>query len=174
MPTVVPRPRSGIFGESTNDEAYKVLPGEDRLVKEVMTNELVAINASMRVKEARQMIQDYNVLVLVVCREDEALIALTEYDLAMMTIAEDFSPATTLHELIEKRTSVRCQEDAILADAMEMMLNHRVRHAPVINARGELVGVLSFADAIGAVSPHAASHWLTTMRRKRVEAPEFM
>lgn len=174
MLTVAPRIPSGIFGESTNAEAYKVLPGEDRPVKDVMTQEMVTINAAVTVKEARRVIQDHNVLTLIVCLENEPVLALTEYDLAIMTIAEGCSDSTTLNEFLKQRTGVRCHENAILADAIRTMTNHRVRHAPVVNARGKLIGVLSMGDAIGAISPHAAAHWLTTMRRKWTEAPEFM
>lgn len=41
MITIKPRPRSGVFLESTNVEAFGVSPGQDRVVKETMDREVI-------------------------------------------------------------------------------------------------------------------------------------
>ncbi|OQW37323.1 MAG: hypothetical protein A4E19_14285 [Nitrospira sp. SG-bin1] len=161
MLTVSPRPRSGIFGESTNDEAYRVLPGEDRLVRDLMTQEIATSAASATVREAIEVIKSQNVPILVVCLETEPVIALTEYDLAIHVVAEDKAGSTPLHELLKQRMVVRCREDAILADAISAMLHHRIRHVPVVDVNGDLVGALSLVDAVGAITPDAAAAWQT-------------
>ena len=173
MLTVVPRPRSGIFGESTNDEAYRVLPGEDRLVKDIMTHEVALTTASITVKEAIDIIKNRNVPILVVCLEHEPVFALTEYDLALHVITESRDDSVILSELIKKRMVVRCREDAILADAMDAMLNHRIRHVPVVDAKGDLVGALSMVDAVGAVTPNAAMPRQSEVRRLWTAASQF-
>ncbi len=174
MLTVTPRPRSGIFGESTNDEAYRVLPGEDRLVKDVMTDELATATASITIKEAIEILRSRNVPTLVVCREGGPVFALTEYELTVNAVTtEDHAVLITLHELIKKRMVVRCREDAILADAIPAMFNHCARHVPVVNAKGDLVGALSLVDAVGAITPDAAALWKTKMRQLWTETPEF-
>ncbi len=173
MFTVTPRPRSGIFGESTNAEAYRVLPGEDRLVKDVMIQEVATTAASVTAKEAIKVIRNLDVPILVVCRESEPVSALTEYDLAINVLAEGRTDSLTLYELIKKRKAVRCREDAILADAIDAMLHHRTRHVPVVNATGGLVGALSLVDAVGAITPDAAALWQTKVRQLWTETPEF-
>ena len=173
MLTVAPRPRCGIFEESTNDEAYRVLPGEDRLVKDIMTQEVALATASITVKEAIDIIRNRNVPILVVCLEHEPVFALTEYDLALHVITESHGDSVTLYELIKKRRGIRCREDAILADAMDAMLNHRIRHVPVVDAKGDLVGALSMVDAVGAVTPNAAAPRQSKVRRLWTETPEF-
>ena len=173
MLTVTPRLRSGIFGESTNDEAYRVLPGEDRLVKDIMTREVALSTASITVKEAIDIIRNRNVPILVVCLKHEPVLALTEYDLALHVITERHGDSVTLYELIKKRRAVRCRDDAILADAMDAMLNHRIRHVPVVDATGDPVGALSIVDAVGAVTPNAAAPRQSKIRRLWTETPEF-
>ena len=173
MLTVVPRPRSGIFGESTNDEAYRVLPGEDRLVKDIMTHEVAVTTAVITVKEAIDIIKNRNVPILVVCLEHEPAFALTEYDLALHVVTESHGDSGGLYEVVKKRMVVRCRENAILADAMDAMLNHRIRHAPVVDAKGDLVGALSIVDAVGAVTPNAAAPRQSKIRRLWTETPEF-
>ncbi len=173
MLTVTPRPRSGIFGESTNDEAYRVLPGEDRLVKDIMTYEPATATASITIKEAIGIIKSRNVPILVVCLEGEPVLAITEYDLAINVIREDHADSATLHELVKKRMAIRCREDAILADAINAMFYHCTRHVPVVNANGDLVGALSLVDAVGAINPDAAALWRTKLRQLWTETPEF-
>lgn len=173
MLTVTPRPRSGIFGESSNDEAYSVLPGEDRLVKDIMTEEVAVASAAVTAKEAIDIIRNQNVPILVVYVEREPVFALTEYDVAIDVIAQGGADSLPLSELSKKRTVIRCREDAILADAIPAMLDHRLRHVPVVNAEGNLVGALSLVEAVAALTPDAAALWQRKLRRLSTEAREL-
>ncbi|GKS62723.1 hypothetical protein YTPLAS72_00270 [Nitrospira sp.] len=164
MVTVAPRPRSGLVGESTGDEAYGVLPGEDRLVRDVMTKKVIVAQSSMALKEAYETLRCQKVSILVVYQGNEPVQALAEPDLINDKVPLQGVPEMkTLHQLIERRVAVRCREDAILADALRAMIRHRTNHVPVMDARGGLVGALSLVDAIGAVSPTAAERWLAQM-----------
>lgn len=164
MVTVAPRPRSGLVGESTGDEAYGVLPGEDRLVRDILTKKVIVAQSSMALKEAYETLRCQKVPILVVYQGNEAVQALAEPDLIGDKIPLEGVPEMrTLHELIEYRVAVRCREEAILADALRAMIRHRTNYVPVLNARGGLVGALSLVDAIGAVSPTAAERWLAQM-----------
>ena len=173
MFTVIPRPRAGIYGESTNDEAYKVLAGEDRLVKDVMTDEVAIVADSITAKQAIETIRNRNVSILIVCQEHEPLFALTEYDLAITGLSDDRADSVPLNELTKTRGIIRCRDDAILADAMDAMLNYRTRHVPVVDTHGGLVGALSFVDAVGAMTPDAAAFWQARVRQLSTEAPKF-
>ncbi len=173
MFTVTPRPRSGIFGESTNDEAYRVLPGEDRLVKEIMTQDVATAPASATAKEAIEVIRNRRVPILIVCVGNEPAIAITEYDLAINVSTGDRGDSVTLCDLVKNRMIIRCREDVILADAIPAMLDHRARHLPVVDERGDLVGALSLVDSLGAITPEAAALWQTKIRRLWSEAPEL-
>ena len=165
MLTIGPRHPSGIFLESTHDEAYGVLQGEDRHVKDIMTREVVTIGASTGLKEAGQIIQDHRCSILIICLDSEPVLAVTEYDVALNMMESDGqSPEATFHTIITKREPVRCHEDAILADAVSAMLDHRARHIPVVDAQGNAVGALSLMNALGAITPQAAAIWLTKMR----------
>lgn len=165
MITIAPRLPSGIFLESTRDEAYGVLQGEDRHVKEIMTREVVTSDASIRLKEAIRIIQDQRSSILIICLDYQPALAVTESDIALMMRSDGYSPLVTFCEIINKREAVRCHEDAILADVVSAMLDHRARHIPVVDAQGNAVGALSLMDAMGAMTPAAAAKWLTKMRQ---------
>lgn len=162
MLTVTPRPRSGRF---SNDEVYGALLGEDRLVQDVMTHEIATARVSITAKEAVEVLRNWNVPILVVCLEREPVSALTEYDLAIGIITEGHADSVTLYELIKQRTVIQCREDAILADAIDAMLDYRLRHVPVVDAKGDLVGALSLVEALGAVTPDAAALRQTKVRQ---------
>lgn len=175
MVTIVPRQPSGIYLESTRDEAYGVLQGEDRPVKDIMIREVVTIDASTRLKEAIQIIQDRRCSILIICLDNEPVLAVTEYDVALnMMESEDHSPVATVHEIVKKREAVRCHEDAILADAVRAMLDHRARHIPVVDAQGNAVGALSLMNALGAMTPQAADRWLAKMWQMSSKDPSQM
>lgn len=165
MITIAPRLPSGIFLESTRDEAYGVLQGEDRYVKEIMTSEVVTSDASICLKEAIRIIQDQRSSILIICLDYQPALAVTESDIALMMRSDDYSPLVSFCEIINKREAVRCHEDAILADVVSAMLDHRARHIPVVDAQGNAVGALSLMDAMGAMTPAAAAKWLTKMRQ---------
>ena len=173
MITVGPRYRSGIYLESTNAEALGVRPGEDRLVKDIMSREVTTVDAAASVKDATQTMRNRDLAILIVCRGDDPILALTEYDMVISGAAHNNrSGSVTLYEITKKREPIRCREDAILADAIHAMMDHHARHVPVIDAEGDLVGVLSLVDALGAVTPDAAAVWLTRMRQSTDQAPE--
>lgn len=158
-------PRSGIFGESTNDEASTMHGGEGRLVQDVMTHEVATAEASITAKEAVEVLRNRNVPILVVCLEREPIIAITEYDLALNVIARGHADSISLYELIKKRTVIRCRENAILADAIDAILDHRLRHVPVVDTKDKLAGALSLVDAVGAITPDAAALRQTKIRQ---------
>lgn len=165
MLTVIPRPRPGIFEEFTDDEASGMLGGEGRLVQDVMTHEVATVRASITAKEAVEVLRNRNVPILVVCLEREPIIAITEYDLALTVIAGGHADSISLYELIKKRTVIRCREDAILADAIDAMRDHCIRHIPIVDTKGNLAGALSLVDAVGVLTPDAAALRQTKMRR---------
>lgn len=166
MITIVPRRPSGIYLESTHDEAYGVLQGEDRYVKDIMTRDVIISDASLCLKEAVWTIKDRQLSILIICLKNEPVLAVTQYDIALnMVESDEHSAFATFHEIIKKREAVRCHEDALLVDAVRAMLEHHARHIPVVDAKGNAVGALSLMDAMGAMTPEAAAKWLTKMRR---------
>lgn len=165
MITIVPRLPTGIYLESTRDEAYGVLQGEDRYVKDIMTRKVAISDASICLKEAVRIIQDQQ-SILIICLDHEPALAVTEYDIALnMMESHDYSTLVTFREIINKQEAIRCHEDAILADAVSAMIDHRARHVPVVDSKGNAVGALSLMNAIGAMMPDAAAKWLTKMRK---------
>jgi CBS domain-containing protein len=165
MSTVGSRHRSGIYLESTKDEQYGVLPGEDRFVKDIMNHKAITVDETISVKEAAEIMRKEGVTALVVCRNGELNGAFTERDMVDRAGTEDSPRSITVREVIKHREVVTCRENAILGDALRAMTNHQTHSIPVVNADGCLVGVLSLVDAVGALTPDVAAVWLEKMRK---------
>jgi CBS domain-containing protein len=171
MITIKPRPRSGVFLESTNAEAFGVPPGEDRLVKETMNLEVTPVDALTSVKDAVETMRNRSLHIVIVCRDGEPISALTEYDVAISEAAcEGPSSSVTLDDIVKKRVEIRCYEDALLAAAIPAMAVHCTRHVPVVNAQGNLVGALSMVNALEVLPQDVAARWLKKLRQLSTES----
>lgn len=53
---------------------------------------------------------------------------------------------------VVRRPVARVSEDDDVFDAMEVMIAERVRRLPVVDERGELVGIFSLDDALALLS----------------------
>lgn len=165
MGTVGPRRPSGIYLESTRDERYGVLPGEDRFVKDVMSREVVTVDALTSVRDAADTMRHRQVPALVVYRDKQLAGVLTERDVAVNGTTKAEHPGSmTVQEVMTSREPISCREDAILADATRVMADHHLPSVPVVNAEGDVVGLLSLLDAAGALMPNVAAAWLAKTR----------
>lgn len=165
MITIRPRVRGGIVGESTKAEAYGVVSGEDRFVREIMTREVVSAPSFMSLEAVSDLYRGEKKPILIVYDDEEPAYALPEVDLARASLARvDLTSPQTLHELLRDRVAVRCREDAILADAIRAMVEHHISYMPVLSLHGSLIGALSLLDVLGALSPPAAEKWSSKIR----------
>jgi CBS domain-containing protein len=162
------RGRAGLYLESTSDEHYGVLPGEDRRVHEVMSRHVVTIEPSASLRQAAAAMRDHGVSAVVVCREGRLHGLVTAQDLVVHGTAAGVAPeAMTVDALIGRHPAAACREDMIVADAKHLMAEHGRQSLPVLNAGGDVVGILSLMDVAAAVMPGVAAAWLSHMKQRR-------
>lgn len=173
MITVGPRRPSGIFLESNSAEAFGVLPGEERQVLEVMHRDVISFDAFTSVAMAVEHMREGGWSILVVCQDEEPMAALTEYELFIDGSDSEYGAShATLRDAIARRMAVRCREDAMITDVIRPMALYHMRHIPVLDANGKLVGVLSLMSALAALPANTAISWLTQLREFSEEAPK--
>lgn len=61
---------------------------------------------------------------------------------------------TTFAKDIMSTELITLREDDNLEDALKALINHRITGLPVVNSKGEMVGVLSEYDLIRQISRH--------------------
>jgi CBS domain-containing protein len=155
---------SGLYLESTPDERLGVLPGEERLVRDIMSRDVVTIHPSTSLQKAAQAMRDRHVPALVVMRDRRLTGIVTEHDMVIYGLTRSAPETVSVQDAMREQPPVACPEDAILHDAVRLMEEHRLQSLPVVNATGAVTGILSRLDVAGAMVPHVAAAWLARVR----------
>jgi len=89
--------------------------------------------------------------------EDGRLIGVvTDHDITVRVVAEGRDPRTTKVEEVASRDLVTIDPEQALDDALEVMTQHEVKHLPVIEEDGTLVGIVAHADVARHVDAERA------------------
>ena len=117
--------------------------------KDVMTQNPQVVTADASVQEAARLMQSEDTGVLPVVESKGALRVvgvITDRDIAIRVVAEGRSSATVRDAM---STGVRtCRQDDDIKDVMKVMASEQVRRVPIVDDRGELVGIVSQADVV--------------------------
>lgn len=142
-------------------------------VQDVLTKEVVAVNADDSVQEALRLMVENRVSALpVVNSKDTCVGILSATDLMGLTRdlneelseaqGKEFTPQSLIDRLAEQDFGRRRVHElmsevvetvgpqATLADAARAMLHHRVHRLPVVNERQRLIGIVSTTDILAA------------------------
>jgi len=120
-------------------------------VGRICSRRLVTVNPQLSLKEPAELMREKCVGFLVVVPADPRASrcpvgALTDRDIVVSAVAQSVDPnAIKVGEVMTARPTVAGEADPI-RDAMRTMHTMGVRRLPVVNARGELAGVLSLDD----------------------------
>jgi CBS domain-containing protein len=112
------------------------------MVKHVMIENVVTTNPNITVKDAIKTLNEKHVGSIVVTDDNEKCVGIfTERD-AIRIIAKDGSLDTPLDQVMTKNVTT-IEENASLEEAKRIVVSHGIRHLPVVDSKGELVGLLS-------------------------------
>jgi CBS domain-containing protein len=86
----------------------------------------------------------------------------TERDVLRRVVAEQQPPAELSVEQVMTRDVVCCQPETDIDEASRIMRDRRIRHLPVCDDEGKLLGIISIGDlnAFHASSQEAEIHFL--------------
>ncbi|MBF8286962.1 MAG: putative signal-transduction protein with CBS domain [Candidatus Rokubacteria bacterium] len=111
-----------------------------------------------------------NVGAVVVVRDGRPAGILTDRDVAIGVVGRARNPALVkVGEVMRKNPTV-IQEDAGILDAARLLGKKGVRRLPVVNTRGELVGIISLDDILVLLTSemgHIGSALSQEMRRPK-------
>ena len=117
--------------------------------KDVMTQNPQVVTADASVQEAARLMksEDTGVLPVVDSTGSRRVVGvITDRDIAIRVVAEGRSSATVRDAM---STGVRtCKQDDDVKDVMKLMASEQVRRVPIVDDRGELVGIVSQADIV--------------------------
>jgi CBS domain-containing protein len=125
-------------------------------VSSICSHNVATIHADENIVEAAVRMREAHVGDLIVAESREGRVVpigiVTDRDIVISVIASNRSPAETRVRDVMSREIVTVHETNGVEHALGDMRRAGVRRAPVVNARDELIGVLSIDDAIDHVA----------------------
>jgi CBS domain-containing protein len=109
-------------------------------------NAVVTIPASTSVLDATHCMNQNKVGCLVVTQDSRIVGILSERDILIRVVAEQQPPARIPVEEVMTRDVLCCEPFTPIDEASRIMKDRRVRHLPVCNADGGLLGIISIGD----------------------------
>lgn len=128
------------------------------LVNEIMTRDPVTILPSATVADAMEVLESMSIRHLPVVNEGGELVGVvSDRDLRNASVpmyrASDRVRGVALRQVTDVMSgdvaAVREQDD--VAEAVDLMLTQQVGAIPVVNADGELAGIVSYVDVLRVV-----------------------
>ena len=117
------------------------------LVKHVMLTNVITASPNMTVKETIKTLYDKHIGCVVAIDEDKKCIGIfTERD-AIRLVAKNVQLDQPLEKVMTKNV-VTVTEDSSINEVRRIICSHRIRHMPVVNQKGKLVGLLSVRAVI--------------------------
>ena len=111
-------------------------------VRHIMVENVVTARDNITAKRAIEMLYKKHVGSIVVTDDEEKCIGIfTERD-AIRIVAQKVSLDAPLKKVMTKKV-VTIGEDATLEEARRRIVSHGIRHLPVVDQEGKLVGLLA-------------------------------
>ncbi len=112
------------------------------MIKQIMIENVVTAKSDMTIRTAIRTLQERHIGAIVITDEMQKCAGIfTERD-AIRIVASDVPLDATLEQVMTKNV-VTIGEEASLDEAKRIIVSHGIRHLPVVNDRGELVGLFS-------------------------------
>ena len=112
------------------------------LVRHMMIKKVVTARKNNTAKNAIKLLFKRHVGAIVVINDEKKCLGIfTERD-AIRVVAQNIPLESSLEEVMTKNV-VTVQEDATFEEARGKILTHKIRHLPVVNSNGKLVGLIA-------------------------------
>jgi len=116
-------------------------------VSDIMVKDVVTAKKDEKIKDVALRMYEKKVgSVVVVDEEGKPVGIITERDMVYVC-ARGLSPDTPAW-MVMTENPVTINENALVTEAMEKMRRLDIRHLPVVDSTGKLVGIISFRDVL--------------------------
>ena len=117
------------------------------LAKHMMLTNIITATPSMTVEEAINILYEKHIGSVVLIDDDKKCVGIfTERD-AIRLVAKNMELDQPLDNVMTKNV-ITVEEDFSINEVRRIICAHRIRHLPVVNHKGRLVGLLSVRDTL--------------------------
>jgi CBS domain-containing protein len=132
-------------------------------VKEILAKkgaDVRTIDHAATVLDGAMAMNQHRIGALVVLKDDHVVGMFTERDVLRRVVGECRDPATTPISAVMTEEVACCRIDTTVEEARVAMKDRRIRHLPVIDEQGSLLGLVSIGDlnAFQATSQEQTIH----------------
>ena len=117
-----------------------------KVILETKGTNVVTIHPEATIYEAAELMNEWKIGSLVVIGDGHVIGMFTERDVLHRIVAQKRDAATTTVAEVMTTEIICCQMRTTLAEARVVMKNRRIRHIPVVNEDGQLLGLISIGD----------------------------
>lgn len=116
-----------------------------RPIREIMTNQVVAVGPQANVQEIARLMRDNNVGSVLVVEQNRLQGVISDRQLAMQCLAEGKDATTCQAQDVMTRDPITVSPGTSEADAIRLIGTHQIRRLPVVEDN-TVVGIVSVAD----------------------------
>ncbi|MCE9531842.1 MAG: CBS domain-containing protein [Planctomycetes bacterium] len=109
-------------------------------------SKVLTVGPAESVLQAAQMMNDHRVGSLVVVEDGRVVGMFTERDVLQRVVAERRDPEAARVNEVMTTAVVCCSPETTVDEVRGVMRDRRIRHLPVIDADGRLLGLISIGD----------------------------
>ena len=137
---------------------------------DICNHHVVTVSPDDSIKKAAELMREHHVGDVVVAQLSGGFLTplgiLTDRDIVVEVIAEDVGlDQVTVRDTMTDQLITAREDDDLLATLMQMRENG-VRRLPVVDGKGQLVGILTADDVIGLVARELAEVWALIVRQQ--------
>jgi CBS domain-containing protein len=114
-------------------------------VKEIMTKDIATLNADDNVERAAQLMKQYDIGSVPVCKGEEVIGIITDRDIALRSVAQGENVKNQTVREIMSSNPVLVNSETDVHDAARIMSERQIRRLPVVE-NNNLVGMVSLGD----------------------------
>lgn len=137
---------------------------------DICNRQVVTVSPDDSIRTAAELMREHHVGDVVVAERSGGFLAplgiLTDRDIVVEVIAENVGlDEVTVRDTMSDQLITAKEDDDLLGTLMQMRENG-VRRLPVVDNKGQLVGILTADDVIGLVARELAEVWALIVRQQ--------
>jgi CBS domain-containing protein len=119
--------------------------------------DVVTVKSGTSIREVAKLMEEKNIGSVVIDGEGEKFGIITDRDILLRVLSKNLDPNTApVDDIMTWKNVLILREDMGLFEALEQVKKSAVRRFPVLNADGNLVGIITLDDIITILSKELA------------------
>jgi len=140
---------------SSGDNEKEALKKLDLKVKEIMSPNPLTIPADATVTQAAKAMDKHDSSCVFVKSKGKIVGIITERDITRRVVGKGASPKQTKVKSVMTSRIVVTSPEASIEEALKVMTTNKLRRLPVVDKKGDMVGLVSTADIAKALAEKA-------------------